>query len=322
MLKLKKNVKKKLKLGIIVIILLVISCYTGLNIYIKKQYEKTYEYKLISIGYNLEDAKLIDKEYKDKEKNYILKNEYNSLYLEILNNTYFIYDNFYEYINLINGDSRNIYSLRDIIEKVNTKTNKVYYTDTIKSDISKNDKILVNKYYYLDSDYEPGNLVTISQDYSWGNLGSQKCIEYVYEAFKEMWKSAKEEGYYLMISSSYRSYDDQEKVYNNYKEAKGTEYADSIAARPGYSEHQTGLSLDIFEKKNSSQKTFHETEVYNWLKENSYKYGFILRYPENKENITGYSFESWHYRYVGKDIAKYIYDNNITYDEYYAYYLN
>ena len=124
-----------------------------------------------------------------------------------------------------------------------------------------------------------------------------------------------------MVSSSYRTYEKQELVYNDYKNSRGTEYADSIAARPGYSEHQTGYTLDIFEKTNSNQKTFHESTTYLWLKDNAHNYGFILRYPEDKEDITGYSFESWHYRYVGKDIATYIYQNNITFDEYYAYYL-
>ena len=181
--------------------------------------------------------------------------------------------------------------------------------------------MLVNKYYYLDENYEPENLVTISQNYSWGEKGSQKATEETYEAFLDMWEDAHNEGYYLMVSSSYRTYKKQDLVYTDYEDARGTEYADTIAARPGYSEHQTGYTLDIFEKSNSSQKTFHETEVYSWLKNNAHNYGFILRYPEDKENITGYSFESWHYRYVGIEAANYIYNNNITFDEYYAYFI-
>ena len=124
-----------------------------------------------------------------------------------------------------------------------------------------------------------------------------------------------------MINSSYRPYKDQERVYNNYKDSRGESGADKIAARPGYSEHQTGLALDIFCTTNSSTKTFAESEAYRWLLDNSYKYGFILRYPEGKENITGYAFESWHYRYVGKDLATKIYNEGITFDEYYAYYI-
>lgn len=124
-----------------------------------------------------------------------------------------------------------------------------------------------------------------------------------------------------MINSSYRSYEDQEIVYNNYKNSSGERFADSIAARPGSSEHQTGLALDIFSKTNTNKNTFSQTDEAKWLKENAHNFGFILRYPEDKVDITGYSFESWHYRYVGKDIATYIYENDITYEEYYAYFL-
>ena len=136
-----------------------------------------------------------------------------------------------------------------------------------------------------------------------------------------MWNSANKEGYYLMINSSFRNYQDQESVYNNYKNTSGQTYADSIATRPGFSEHQTGLALDIFSKNNTNKNTFKDTPEAKWLKENAYKYGFILRYPEEFEEVTGITFEPWHYRYVGKDIAKYIYENNITFDEYYAYFL-
>jgi len=181
--------------------------------------------------------------------------------------------------------------------------------------------MLVNKYYKLDETFEPNDLVTIKTDHSWGTYGENKIREEVYTAFKDMWNSALESDIYLMINSSYRPYNDQERVYNNYKNKNGESYADKIAARPGYSEHQTGLALDIFCTTNGSTKTFASSDAYKWLLENSYKYGFILRYPEGKENITGYAFESWHYRYVGKDLAKKIYDENITFDEYYAYYI-
>ena len=137
-----------------------------------------------------------------------------------------------------------------------------------------------------------------------------------------MWNAAQEEqGYYLMVSSSYRSYQEQEIVYNNYKKTRGQKYADSIAARPGSSEHQTGLTLDIFNKLNNNKNTFKDTDTAKWLENNAYRFGFILRYPEDKVKVTGYSYEAWHFRYVGKEIAKYVYENNITFEEYYAYYI-
>ena len=318
-LKIKKNVKKLGFISIIILVFLSIGIYSGIKIYKQKQYEKTYEYKLLQIGYELDDIKIILEKYKNKEIEYILSTEINNNYLDLLNDKYFIYYNFYNYLDYQKNNTT--LSTRNIIEIVNTNRNNDYYTNTIKSDISKKELMLVNKYYYLDESYEPENLVTISQNYSWGEKGSQKATEETYEAFLDMWEEANNNGYYFMVSSSYRTYKKQDLVYKDYEDSFGTEYADSIAARPGFSEHQTGYTLDIFEKNNSSQKTFHESEAYNWLKNNAHKFGFILRYPEDKEDITGYDFESWHYRYVGINVATYIYNNQITFDEYYAYFI-
>ena len=129
-------------------------------------------------------------------------------------------------------------------------------------------------------------------------------------------------GIYLIINSSYRPYTEQEQLYNEYTELYGQRGADTIASRPGYSEHQTGLALDIFSKDSTTRSTFKDSAAYTWLINNSYKYGFILRYPEGKESLTGFEFEAWHYRYVGKKHAKAVHEKNITYDEYYAYYLD
>ena len=127
-------------------------------------------------------------------------------------------------------------------------------------------------------------------------------------------------GVSLMVNSSYRPYKDQESIYKQYKNVS-LKYADSYAARPGYSEHQTGLAIDITSLENPLVKDFKVSPEYQWLKDNCYKYGFILRYPEGKEHITGYNTESWHFRYVGLEVAKKIYLENITFDEYYAYYI-
>ena len=125
-----------------------------------------------------------------------------------------------------------------------------------------------------------------------------------------------------MAYSGYRSIDHQKRIYNDYANKNGISYADSIAARPGFSEHSTGLALDIYSKTCSQANLFKDTEVYKWLLNNSYKYGFILRYPEGKSKLTGYNFESWHYRYVGEELAEKVYNSGLTYDEYYAFYLD
>ena len=281
--------------------------------------KKSYEYKLLNIGYTETEIDIILEKFKEKEINYFLENEKNDNYLSLLEEKYFIYDKFYDYLEYAQNNLDK--SLTNVVEIVNTNTNREYYTETVQTNISKKELMLVNKYYYLDNTYEPESLVSIPTTYAWGEPGYHKVTKETYDAFLNLWEASNEQGYYLMISSSYRTYDKQQEVYDDYKESRGTEYADSIAARPGYSEHQTGYTIDMFEK-GTTQKTFHTTESYDWLINNAHKYGFILRYPEDKEDITGYSFESWHYRYVGIDVATYIYENKITFDEYYAYFLN
>ena len=105
-------------------------------------------------------------------------------------------------------------------------------------------------------------------------------------------------------------------LYNYYVSIDGIEEADTYSARPGFSEHQTGLAVDI---ANINKTLIEENDKeFTWLKNNAHKYGFILRYQKNAEKITGYIYEPWHYRYVGTELASYIYSNNITYDEYIA----
>ncbi len=317
-LKLKPIVKKIIAIILVVIILGSIGIYSYVKIKKQKEYETTYDYKLTTLGYDDNTIKIFKEKLQNKDLDYLLKQEKNDIYLNIISDKYFIYNDFYEYLDYYaeNQDK----TIREIVERVNTNTDKPYYEETNPTDTSKKELMLVNKYYYLDSSYEPENIVTIPQTYAYGDLGSQKVNETTYNAFLNLWNASHEAGFYLMVNSSYRTHEKQEAVYNEYKNSQGTNYADSIAARPGFSEHQTGYSLDIFEKGHSS-KTFEGSESYNWLIANAHKYGFILRYPKDKEEVTGYAFESWHFRYVGVEAATYIHDNNITFDEYYAYFV-
>lgn len=314
------KVKKQVWMCLIVIIFLSIGIYATTNIYKKYQYEKTYEFKLISHGYSQEESQKLMKEFStDEELNFLLNIEKDSSIIELLEEKYFLKKNFQSYLSYKNNNKNK--TLSEVVRAINIHLDKNFYEITYNTNTNLDYKMLVNKYYTLHDDYEPNDLVTVSTKYAWGESGSKKVRKIAYEAFLDMWESANQAGYYLMINSAYRSYQDQETVYNNYRKNRGEKYADSIAARPGYSEHQTGLSLDIFSKNNTNQKTFHESEEANWLKENAYKFGFILRYPEDKVNVTGYNFEAWHYRYIGIEAATYCYQNNLTYDEYYAFFI-
>jgi D-alanyl-D-alanine carboxypeptidase len=316
------KLKKKFKIIGIIIILLIIGSIIGVKQYKIYKYHQTYEYKLIEHGYTKDEATSLINTFNDTSKlDELLNQNIDKTLLNLINEKYFIANNLDRYEAYLKKNPK--LSLDNVIALVNVNRDNNYYENSKETDTSKDILMLVNKYNYLKEDYTPEDLVIISQNYSWGDLGSQKTRKVVYDAFQNMWNAANSEAnIYLMVSSSYRDYKSQETVYNNYKSLKGEKYADSIAARPGYSEHQTGLSLDIFTKTSSNKNTFKDSDAYTWLINNSYKYGFILRYPEDKVNITGYEAESWHYRYVGIDIASFIHDNNITFDEYYAYFIN
>lgn len=133
-----------------------------------------------------------------------------------------------------------------------------------------------------------------------------------YAALQQLQADANKVGYEIPLMSGYRSYDYQVQLYNNYVAAEGQEAADTYSARPGFSEHQTGLTFDI----GQMEYDYGDTPEGTWLHTHAHEYGFIIRYPEGKEDITGYRYEPWHVRYVGVDVASEIYKRGITLEEY------
>lgn len=232
---------------------------------------------------------------------------------------YYIPDRLERYINYKEKNENK--SSRDIVQEVNCNIDYEFYTHTRPVDLSKGNLILVNKYYYLSESYTPLN-ETLLEEGKYSVWDEAYLSKTTYDAYTNMLDEAREQGYYLIDTSPYRPYDYQSYLYNNYVKNWGKEQADRSSARPGHSEHQTGFASDVI--KDDGGKTgmygFKDTKEFTWLKENAHKYGFILRYPEGKEYLTGYKYEPWHYRYVGKDVAKYIYENDIVYEEYYAYF--
>lgn len=204
--------------------------------------------------------------------------------------------------------------IEKVITNVNIGLNYDYYTHTKATKDLNTNTILVNKYNYLTEDYVPENLQTVDKKYSSKTL---QLVDYAKEAFEELSEAASKENYTVLAMSSYRSYQYQYNLYNRYVSTDGVEAADTYSARPGYSEHQTGLAVDVYNGKEDFTN-FEKTKEYNWMQDNAYKFGFILRFPKDKVLETGYQYESWHYRYVGKEIAKYIHDNNLCFEEYYA----
>ncbi len=154
--------------------------------------------------------------------------------------------------------------------------------------------LIANKSYGMPREYNPGMLPITAQ------------------AFAQLKADASVEGLSIYEGSGYRDYDFQVKCYESIVSAYGKEYADTYSARPGYSEHQTGYTIDC----NTINDEFGETEEGKWLADNCHKYGFIIRYPKGKENITGYAYESWHIRYVGVEHATAMYEQGLTLEEY------
>lgn len=202
----------------------------------------------------------------------------------------------------------------EIVQLVNTNRDREYYSEPEPAETSGH-LILVNKYYYLEPDFQV-DLVVMPASY--GAVGVQMERE-TYTAFQKMYEAALIDGYQLYVTSGYRGYAEQEQVYQDWVRQVGEADAKDYAALPGFSEHQIGQALDIFVAGQTTQ-TFASHPAAKWLAENAYTYGFILRYAEETENLTGYDYEAWHYRYVGVEAATKIHELGLTLEEYVAYF--
>ena len=189
------------------------------------------------------------------------------------------------------------------------------YTNTVTVSNLNDIDILVNKYSGLPSDYTPSDLVTVSNS---GEHNAQMRAPAA-QAFEQMVAAASQQGFILNACSAFRSYDYQSGLYYNGVNGYGVEYADRYWTRPGFSEHQTGLAVDIrMDNDTSDLDAVRYNSHYPWLLKHMHEYGFILRYPDDKEDKTKIAPESWHLRYVGVDLATYLYENNLSLDEYYG----
>lgn len=186
----------------------------------------------------------------------------------------------------------------DFYTEINTVTNIDEYT------------VLVNKYNSIGN-YEPTDLKSLSYD------AKYKLREKAAEAFEKLVAAGKLDNVYIRPYSAYRSYNSQTIIYNRYVERDGVTEADTYSARPGHSEHQTGLAVDVWSE---GFEYISESDA-KWLEKNSYKYGFVVRYTKDNIGITGYIEEPWHLRYLGVDIATDVVQKGLTYDEYYDLYL-
>lgn len=299
-------------------------------------YSKTLEFVLLNNIYNekylneYKDINFIDsknfgdvittflpKGYKGNEINNILKLSQKNI--EILKNMDYInIKNYYKIKNFSASkiDRYNKYKTDDLtyedtVTRVNIKLDLDEYTDTEEVSDADSLLVLVNKYNHLPKNYKPSDLVYL--DGAYGNKVPLRNV--CKDPFLKLQNDARDEiGITLMPTTAFRGESFQTTLYNKYVASDGVKKADTYSARPGYSEHQTGLAIDL---KNTALSNVRLSDSdFEWLSNNAYKYGFIIRFPKDKENITLYQFENWHIRYVGENVAKIIYENDLTLEEY------
>lgn len=258
--------------------------------------------------------------YEDQKLNiqkFMFNNDYHKVVKEVLDvadSSNFYPERFHRYINL--HVKNPAYTMQEVLYRVNLGLDYPFYENIVTIEQPYELLVLVNKYNKLPEGYQQYNLVPMERAYTDG--GNYLLAGVAYEMYTKMSDAAKSDGYSMRVISAYRTEGYQGSLYNNRVRTTGKINADNYSARPGHSEHQTGLAVDI----SSTRGTFEYTPEFKWLQQHAHEYGFIMRYPRGKEWITGYSYEPWHYRYVGIDAATVIHEEGITYEEYYAMYVS
>ena len=275
-------------------------------------YNFTNECRIYKLGYPIEEARTLAAVLTDAQADSLVaRQEHDTIAIPVIHARYFIADNFDRYLAYHKKDTTGA-PLDNIIALVNVGYDRDRESVAVPCDTTKGQLMLVNGRHYLDENYKPAGLVTFSRDYSYED---QKAQQVVVNAFLAMQKACKEQtDAQLMVNSAYRSY--QEQIGTHKRNPKG------YAARAGSSEHQTGFALDITSREHPMRWPFDKSAEGVWMREHCHEYGFILRYPERQSHIFGFAYEPWHLRYVGKEVAKRIHDEDITFDEYYAFYLD
>lgn len=213
-------------------------------------------------------------------------------------------------------------SNEDVITQVNMNLDYNFYEHIIIQTNPQTLNTLINKYYRLEDDFTPSNLIYINDGYTSTSDPAYKYRKHqmsqiVYDDFVTLREKCREKGISFYVVSGYRSTAAQEKSYHHMANTFSEAEADKTCSRPGHSEHTLGLACDVALDTYSFENIVNHPD-YQWFSQIIADYGFIIRYPEGKDSLTGYSYEPWHLRYLGKDLAKKVTESKLTYDEYYA----
>ena len=328
--------RKTLKIVLFTLVMIELSMFEikEVKYVMEEKTNKTLEAAVISKEYNenfYNDYLQIDYQEKEdfiKEINIFLEKKYtadeiNNIYLsfkptnirKLLDKNYL---NLSDFFNIRNFDADNYpryvswnkdnIDLQTIVTYVNIGLDKDFYSFYDELNNTDSYTILINKYHRLSASYTPLDLISLSFDEKY------KLRAAVVDGLEKLLDTAQKDGHYIAPYSAYRSYEYQEKLYNSYVQKDGKAAADEYSARPGHSEHQSGLAVDITSIGNVNELSERD---FNWIAQNAYKYGFIVRYPKDKTAITGFREEPWHLRYVGIEVATAIQKTNLTFEEYY-----
>ena len=208
------------------------------------------------------------------------------------------------------------FDIEEVVWRVNANLDQKFYDEDYVTIADKNtdEPLLLNKFNRVSEGFEPKRLVKIE--------GNYEATPETQAAYKELVKDLEKEGMKIYIVSAYRSISYQESLYNHYLKTDSKQEVDTYSSRPGYSEHHTGRALDISQVQGNLD-AFEGSDEAEWVYENAYKYGFIVRYREEQMDVTGYIFEPWHITYVGKEISMKMHEENIeTLEEYVVKYVD
>ena len=349
--KLRRNIAKIFIVLLILIPILIINRTKILNltVYIPNMKYSNVIDSMFEVGYNKDEVESTINYLKEKKKintetrNYILKldskgykkytidylirninktqmteflaKKYNKDYETYIKNDLFKYSKFDRY--LAYQKKHKDLTVDQVVFRIELNLDKPYYEDSKMVKNPDDITVLTNKYLQIPEDYEPKDLVDMDSKYANNMYGQKKLRKEAYDAFVRMVDDAKADGVTFYAESAYRSFDYQEKLYKNYVASNGQEKANKFAAKPGFSEHELGLAIDLANIWTITTKG----EEYKWLSKHAHKYGYIFRYKEEWEDITGYSAESWHIRKVEQKVATDVVKKNMSYEEYYIKYI-
>ena len=280
------------------------------------KYKQSYDYKLSLVGYKVDEVKTIKDKLNNEEIDNLMELKYDKNIVKFMSEKYFIYKNLSKYLEYKKDNKLESYT--NIVTIINTEANIDWFDNTKETDISKKELMLVNRLYGLSKDYEPDDIIDVPSQYAYTGV---KISNSIMDNIVALIDAASDEGYTFVLADGYRSYSEQESIFERYKNAYGYSEADRIAARAGHSEYQTGISFTIVPLYKEYDKPKESLE-YKWLSDNAYRYGFIFRFPEDKTDITGFEASTWRLRYVGSEAANIIKSENICFEEYYAYFVD